>query len=133
MEEEVEVEVIGWEEAEETVEIEEIAMIEAGIEDLPVEVAVVTTTGQNRDVHHNVRKEEAAAMVSEEEEEEEEVKRLNQTGAENQVLVALEASQVVVAALFRALAAEVSRAGAAEDFPGLAFDERSLSQLKDPN
>lgn len=126
----VEVEVIGWEEVEEIVEIEEIAMIEAGIEDSPVEAAVATMTGRNLDVHLNVRKEEAAAIVLEVEEE---VRRLSQTGAESQLLVALEAFQEVVAVVSLAMAAEISLAGAAEDFLGLAFDEKFPLQLKDPN
>lgn len=128
----VEVEVIGWEEVEEIVEIEEIAMIEAGIEDSPVEAAVATMTGRNLDVHLNVRKEEAAAIVLEVEVEEE-VRRLSQTGAESQLLVALEAFQEVVAVVSLAMAAEISLAGAAEDFLGLAFDEKFPLQLKDPN
>jgi hypothetical protein len=129
----VEVEVIGWEEAEETVEIEEIAMIEAGIEDLRAEEVVVMTTGQNRGVRHSVKKEEAAATVLEEEEVEEEVKRLNQTGAESHLLAALEAFLEVVAVVSQAMVAGVSRAVAAEVFLGLAHDEKYPSQLKDPN
>jgi predicted TIM-barrel fold metal-dependent hydrolase len=127
----VEVEVIGWEEAEETVEIEEIAMIEAGIEDSRAEEVVVMMTGQNRGVRHSVKKEEAAATVLEEVEEE--VRRLNQTGAESHLLAALEAFLEVVAVVSQTMAAEVFRAVAAEVFLGLAHDEKYPSQLKDPN
>lgn len=90
--------VIGWAEAEETVVIGEIAMIEEVIEDSQAEVAAVTMIGRNRDGHHNVRKEEAAATVSEEEEVVE-ARRPNRTGAESQHLAVLEVFLVVVAAV----------------------------------
>ena len=89
--------VIGWAEAEETVVIGEIAMIEEVIEDSQAEVAAVTMIGRNRDGHHNVRKEEAAATVSEEEVVE--ARRPNRTGAESQHLAVLEVFLVVVAAV----------------------------------